>query len=93
MTERKTLYLRVGTHKTGTTAIQAFVTTHSESFARTGLFVPRTGRIDEASGHHRRAGTTILPGSSMPMPVIAPDSGPWRDCVRNSRQARRRRRS
>ena len=55
MTERKTLYLYVGTHKTGTTAIQAFVTTHSETFARTGLFVPRTGRIDEASGHHNIA--------------------------------------
>ena len=55
MTERKTLYLHVGTHKTGTTAIQAFVTTHSETFARTGLFVPRTGQIDEASGHHNIA--------------------------------------
>ena len=87
MTEWKTLYLHVGTHKTGTTAIQAFVTTHSESFARTGLFVP--GPAEST----RRAGITILPGGSMPMPVIAPDSGSWRGCVRSSRQARRRRRS
>ena len=55
MTERKTLYLHVGTHKTGTTAIQALLTTRSDAFAQAGLFVPQTGRIDEASGHYNIA--------------------------------------
>ena len=55
MTKPKTLYLHVGTHKTGTTAIQALLATRSEVFARSGLFVPRTGRTDEASGHHNIA--------------------------------------
>ena len=55
MTKPKALYLHVGTHKTGTTAIQALLTTRSEAFAQAGLFVPRTGRIGEVSGHHNIA--------------------------------------
>ena len=55
MTKPKTLYLHVGTHKTGTTATQALLATRSEAFAQAGLFVPRTGRIGEVSGHHNIA--------------------------------------
>ena len=51
----KTLYLHVGTHKTGTTAIQALLTTQSEAWAQGGLFVPRSGRIHDLSGHHNVA--------------------------------------
>ncbi len=55
MAKSKTLYLHIGTHKTGTTAIQGLLTTQSAMFARGGLFVPRTGRPNEASGHHNIA--------------------------------------
>ncbi|WP_297388527.1 hypothetical protein [Acidiferrobacter sp.] len=55
MTKPKALYLHVGTHKTGTTAIQALLATRSEAFAQAGFFVPRTGRIGEVSGHHNIA--------------------------------------
>ena len=55
MTKPKTLYLHIGTHKTGTTAIQVLLTTRSATFAQSGLFVPRTGRIGEVSGHHNIA--------------------------------------
>ncbi len=55
MTTLKTLYLHIGTHKTGTTAIQRLLATRSAAFARGGLFVPRTGRVDEVSGHHNIA--------------------------------------
>lgn len=55
MTKPGTLYLHIGTHKTGTTAIQGLLTTRSETFARGGVFVPRSGRVVEASGHHKIA--------------------------------------
>jgi hypothetical protein len=49
------LYVHIGTHKTGTTSIQAFLRHHSRSLARSGIFVPETGVPHGESGHHNIA--------------------------------------
>jgi hypothetical protein len=49
------LYIHIGTHKTGTTSIQAFLRRNSQSLARAGVFVPKAGVLDESSGHHNIA--------------------------------------
>jgi hypothetical protein len=49
------LYVHIGTHKTGTTSIQAFLRHHSRSLARSGIFVPETGVPHGEWGHHNIA--------------------------------------
>jgi hypothetical protein len=52
-----TIYLHAGTHKTGSTSIQVFLTANESMLASGGIFIPRTGRpihqwgTDQA-GHH-----------------------------------------
>lgn len=49
------VYLHIGTHKTGSTAVQAFVARHGDELKRLGLLYPRAGRPRLkrfASGHH-----------------------------------------
>jgi len=43
---RRRAYVHVGTHKTGTTAIQTLLALNEERFASAGILLPRTGRID-----------------------------------------------
>jgi hypothetical protein len=45
-------FLHVGTHKTGTTSIQAFLRDNEARFARRGVLVPRAGRGEDRAGHH-----------------------------------------
>jgi hypothetical protein len=45
-------YIHVGTHKTGTTSIQAFLRDNEERFAALGVLIPRAGRGQDAAGHH-----------------------------------------
>jgi hypothetical protein len=49
------LYVHIGTHKTGTTSIQAFLRHHSRRLAQSGIFVPETGIPQEDLGHHNIA--------------------------------------
>lgn len=52
---RKKIYLHIGTHKTGSTAVQAFAARHSDELQRRGLLYPTAGRpaLERlASGHH-----------------------------------------
>lgn len=51
--KRKTLFLHVGTHKTGTTSIQFFLETHARELAQQGIYVPKAGRPEGCSGHHK----------------------------------------
>ena len=52
----RTAYIHIGTHKTGTTSIQALLAANASTFSETGLLIPSTGRIDAASaGHHNIA--------------------------------------
>lgn len=51
----KTIYLHIGTHKTGTTAIQMFATRNASELERRGYFYPQIGRpfiSGIAHGHH-----------------------------------------
>jgi hypothetical protein len=45
-------YIHVGTHKTGTTSIQAFLRDNDERFGAHGVLIPRAGRGEDAAGHH-----------------------------------------
>jgi hypothetical protein len=56
----RTVYLHVGTHKTGTTSVQAFITMNEPALATVGIFVPKAGRPTRAwgtanIGHHNIA--------------------------------------
>lgn len=51
--KRKTLFLHVGTHKTGTTSIQVFLEKHAGELAQQGIYVPKAGRPEDCSGHHK----------------------------------------
>ena len=58
--ERKTLVLHIGTHKTGTKALQAMLILNQQVLARQGIIVPNTGRFHESEdydtpGHHALA--------------------------------------
>lgn len=51
----KTIYLHIGTHKTGTTAIQKFSAINSDSLAEKGMYYPISMRPDVdviSFGHH-----------------------------------------
>ncbi len=52
----KSLYLHVGTHKTGSTSIQSFMDDNRAELARRGLLYPRVGL--ENGAHHRLAWAT-----------------------------------
>jgi hypothetical protein len=49
--ETRTCYLHVGTHKTGSTSIQAFITMNASAFSKVGLLVPNSGRSRSLFGH------------------------------------------
>jgi hypothetical protein len=51
----KTLFVHIGTHKTGTTSIQAYLSKHAALLLRRGLYVPAIGSVWEHSGHHNVA--------------------------------------
>lgn len=53
------LYLHVGVHKTGTTAIQKFLFDNADRLNEAGIFRPVTGALDNAVswGHHELAWT------------------------------------
>lgn len=52
---RPTLFVHIGTHKTGTTSIQNFLRTHASSLRECGIFVPTAGTLSQVSGHHNIA--------------------------------------
>lgn len=49
-------YVHVGTHKTGTTSIQALLSMNDGAFREAGVYVPRTGRVEPSvAAHHNIA--------------------------------------
>lgn len=54
MTQRKCI-LHIGTHKTGTTSIQAVLSSHRHQLARRGYLYPVTGIPASTFGHHNVA--------------------------------------
>ncbi len=52
---QQTLFVHIGTHKTGTTSIQNFLRTHASRLRECGIFVPTTGTLNRSSGHHNIA--------------------------------------
>lgn len=51
----KVIWVHIGTHKTGTTSIQAALATNRERLRSLGLYVPRAGTTHARSGHHNLA--------------------------------------
>jgi len=52
MRTRRTIYLHIGTHKTGTTALQNFFSNNSHILEAGGVVYPRSGRPISGNGHH-----------------------------------------
>ena len=54
---RKRIFIHIGTHKTGTTSIQFFLTEQRERLRNCGILVPHagTGIADAPAGHHNIA--------------------------------------
>lgn len=52
---KKKLFLHVGTHKTGTTALQNFLTVNKQLLREQGVLIPVSGCVDPYSGHHNIA--------------------------------------
>ncbi|MEA5390971.1 hypothetical protein VB738_06815 [Cyanobium gracile UHCC 0139] len=49
------VFIHIGTHKTGTTSLQACLRTWSPELAASGLLVPSAGTLSATSGHHNLA--------------------------------------
>jgi len=52
---RKTIFVHIGTHKTGTTSIQSFMRRYARQLSRSGILVPRSGTLSWNGGHHNIA--------------------------------------
>jgi hypothetical protein len=52
---RKTIFVHIGTHKTGTTSIQNFMRRQARQLKRSGILVPRSGTLGRNGGHHNIA--------------------------------------
>lgn len=80
----KTLYLHVGMHKTGTTALQKFFSLNDRLLASQGICYPELGRSASLLAHHDIANSLKGP----PFPLRAPEKSPEeylegiRDCFR-----------
>jgi len=48
----KTIYLHIGAHRTGSTAIQAYFSGHRQDFLASGLLYPLAGIPPNLTGHH-----------------------------------------
>ena len=51
----RTLFVHIGTHKTGTSSIQAFLRDQAAALQRCGIYVPHTGTLSPRTGHHNIA--------------------------------------
>lgn len=49
---RRTIWLHIGVHKTGTTSIQTTLARHRDLLRTHGVYVPKAGTVDACSGHH-----------------------------------------
>jgi hypothetical protein len=52
---KRSIFIHIGTHKTGTTSIQHFLRSHSDQLKDCGIFVPVSGTLNVHSGHHNIA--------------------------------------
>lgn len=51
----RTCFLHIGTHKTGTTSLQTFLSENEQSLQLNGIYIPKTGRPSPGTGHHNIA--------------------------------------
>jgi hypothetical protein len=49
------VFIPIGTHKTGTTSLQAWLRSRALELAASGLLVPSAGTLCDSSGHHNPA--------------------------------------
>jgi hypothetical protein len=79
---RKTIFVHIGTHKTGSTSIQSFLRRQSDQLKRCGILVPRSGTLSWNSGHHNIAWE--IRGD----PLLEPHSGGVDDLIIELKAAR-----
>ena len=70
-----TLYIHIGTHKAGSTALQAFIQINRTRFARNGILIPSSG-FEPEDGHHSN-----LVWSDLRADLFTPDHGTLADLV------------
>jgi hypothetical protein len=76
----RTLYLHVGTHKTGTTSVQAFLAMNQTALASAGVYVARTGRPWRRWGTHN-IGNHNVAWNVGNLPNFRPDEGTFEELL------------
>jgi hypothetical protein len=72
---KRVCFLHIGTHKTGSTALQTFLSSNEQCLERNGILIPQGGRPWRGSGQHNLAWE--LSGD----PRFDPAFGSWRDVL------------
>jgi len=83
---KKTVYIHVGPHKTGTTTIQHGLALNEKSLSRQRVLVAKTGRpYPGNAGNHNLSWELRIPNSR----VYKPEYGTWKDLQNEIRENRR----
>jgi hypothetical protein len=62
--------IHIGTHKTGTTALQIFLEQNRPALERAGLYLPRAGRPGTLPGNHQIGWDLLVHGASADVPKL-----------------------
>ena len=71
---KKTLYLHIGMHKTGTTALQTFFSLNERTLATRGVCYPEVGRSKPSVAHHDIANSIKGPPFPLREPARSADA-------------------
>lgn len=83
---KKTVYIHIGPHKTGTTTIQQGLALNKISLSRQRVLAPRTGRpYPGNAGNHNLSWELRIPNSR----VYNPKHGTWKDLLDEIKENRR----
>jgi hypothetical protein len=75
---RRTCFVHIGTHKTATSSLQAFLTLNEAALLSAGVLVPQTGRPEHLFGH-RNIGHHNIAWELNGDPRFEPEAGTLRD--------------
>jgi hypothetical protein len=83
---KKTVYIHIGPHKTGTTTIQHGLALNEKSLRKKGVLVPKSGRpYPNNGGSHNLSWELRIPNSR----VYNPKYGTWKDLLNEIAEDRR----
>jgi hypothetical protein len=83
---KKTVYIHIGPHKTGTTTIQHGLALNEKELRKKGVLAPKSGRpYPGNAGNHNLSWELRIPNSR----VFKPDYGTWKDLLNEIKEERR----